>query len=95
MTTPQEPSDRDLYLAELSISDEDVGDLLSGGADIDELIAAGVLDDDEPASQESGEEEEEIDFPPTTLTAEEVWAKFQREQEWLIANGHKRQPVNI
>jgi hypothetical protein len=87
-------SDRDDYLAELAGSDEDVEALLSSGADVDQLIAAGVLDDDEPASQDD-EEEEEIEFEPTNLTAEEVWAKFQRHQEWLIANGHKRSPVRI
>jgi hypothetical protein len=95
MTTPDDPSDREIYLAQLGSSDEDVEALLSGGADIDELIAAGVLDDYEPASQDDDEEDEEIEFEPTNLTAEEVWAKFQRHQEWLIANGHKSQEEEV
>ncbi|NEQ48244.1 MAG: hypothetical protein F6K00_33800 [Leptolyngbya sp. SIOISBB] len=94
MTAADNLSERDVYLAELGSSDEDVEALLSGGADVDELIAAGVLDDDEPALQNDGEEEE-IDLSPITLNAEEAWAEFQREQAWLIANGHKRPPVQI
>jgi len=92
MTASDGPSDREIDLA---TSDETVEELLSGGADIDGLIAAGVLDDDEPASQDDEEEDEEIEFEPTNLTAEEVWAKFQRHQEWLIANGHDYRPVQI
>ena len=42
---PEEPTDTELYLSELSNSDEDLEALLSGGADIDDLIMAGVLDD--------------------------------------------------
>lgn len=95
MTTPQEPSDRELYLAELSTSDEDVGDLLSGGTDVDELIAAGVLDVDESALQDGDREDEEIDLSPIVVPAAQAWAEFQREQEWLIANGHKRPSVQI
>jgi hypothetical protein len=94
MTTPDDPSDREIYLAELGRSDEDVEALLSGGADIDELIAAGVLDDDEPASQED-KEEEEIKLEPSTLTEEEVLARHNAHQKWLIANGHDYRPVQI
>ena len=91
MTTPDDPSDREIYLA---TSDETVEELLSGGADIDELIAAGVLDDDEPASQED-KEEEEIKLEPSTLTEEEVLARHNAHQKWLIANGHDYRPVQI
>ena len=94
MTSPDAPSDREIYLAELGRSDEDVEALLSGGADIDELIAAGVLDDDEPASQED-KEEEEIKLEPSTLTEEEVLARHNAHQKWLIANGHDYRPVQI
>jgi short-subunit dehydrogenase len=96
MTIPDEPSNREIDLAALGSSDESVEELLSGGADIDALIAAGVLDVDEPASEDTEEgEEEAIDLSLITLTAEEAWAEFQQEQEWLIANGHKRPPVRI
>ena len=45
---PEEPSERELYLSMLTNSDEDTEALLSGGADVDDLTAAGVLDDYEP-----------------------------------------------
>jgi len=92
MTASDGPSDREIVLA---TSDETVEELLSGGADIDELIAAGVLDDDEPASEDDEEEDEEIEFEPSTLTEEEVMARHNAHQEWLIANGHKSQEEEI
>jgi len=95
MTASDNLSDRDMHRAELASSDEDVESLLSGGADISELIEAGVLDDDEPPLRDSDEEDEEIDLSPITLTAEEGWVEFQQEQKWLEANGHKRPRVDI
>lgn len=95
MTTSDDPSDREIYLAKLGSSDEEVEALLSGGADVDELIAAGVLDDDEPASEDTEEEEEEIEIEPSKLTEKEVLARHKAHQEWLTANGHDYRPVRI
>jgi hypothetical protein len=72
MTASDNLSDRDMHRAELASSDEDVESLLSGGADISELIEAGVLDDDEPPLRDSDEEDEEI--APADCTEEEAIA---------------------
>ena len=55
MTIPEDPSEREIFLAHLGTSDEDVESLMSGGADVDDLIAAGVLDATEPCPQEEEE----------------------------------------
>ena len=94
MTTPEDPSDREIFLAQLGTSDEDVESLMSGGADVDDLIAAGVLDDTESAPQEVDGEEAFV-IEPSTLTEEEALAWFARQQEWLVANGHDYRPVQI
>lgn len=90
---PEEPSERELYLSELANSDEDAEALLSGGADVDDLIAAGVVDDYEPdgwgwqTSQEVVLEEEPTDQSP--LTPEGVKALLDEENEWLVARGFR------
>ena len=94
MTTPEDPSDREIFLAHLGTSDEDAESLLSSGADVDDLIAAGVLDDTESAPQEVDGEEAFV-IEPSTLTEEEALAWFARQQEWLVANGHDYRPVQI
>ncbi|PZO58021.1 MAG: hypothetical protein DCF15_06055 [Phormidesmis priestleyi] len=84
-----DPSPRELDLAELSGSDEDPGDLLSGGADIDDLIAAGVLngDDDE---REVTQDLESVELPEQpVLTREEALAQIKQKNEWLIAHGYR------
>jgi hypothetical protein len=95
MTTSDHLSDREMRLAELGGSDEDVEALLSGGADIDELIAAGVLDTDEPPLQDGDEEDAEIEFEPSTLTEEEARAWFAQQRDWFVANGYDYQPVQV
>ncbi len=45
MTTPNPRTHRPDYLTYLHNSDETIEELLSGGADIDDLIETGVLDD--------------------------------------------------
>ena len=87
MPAPQDPTDRELYLAELGSRDEGVEALLSGGADIDDLIAAGVLSDDEPVFQE--EEGDEVPIEPSTLTDDEIRAWLHQRNDWLVANGHR------
>lgn len=91
MTASDGPSDREIDLA---TSDETVEELLSGGADIDELIAAGVLDTDEPAS-EADEEEGEIELEPLSLSEEEVMAWFNERRQRLEASGHRRVRIRI
>ena len=84
-----DPSQRELDLAELSGSDEDPGDLLSGGADIDDLIAAGVLDggDDE---REAWQDVESIELPEQpVLTETEALAQIKQRNEWLVAHGYR------
>jgi hypothetical protein len=99
MTASDNLSDRDMHRAELASSDEDVESLLSGGADISELIEAGVLDDDEPpllSKEEKARFEAEAEAyisQPSDLSPEEIWAKHLRHQEWLEANGHKQPPA--
>jgi hypothetical protein len=89
MTIPDDVSNREMRLHELGSSDEDVEALLSGGADVDELIAAGVLDDDEPASQ-GDEEDEEVELEPSTLTEEEIRAWFDGWRKKMKAIGYRR-----
>jgi hypothetical protein len=47
MNTPNPRIDYDRYLSYLRHSDETVEELLSGGADVDDLIAAGILEADD------------------------------------------------
>ena len=91
MTIPEDPSEREIFLAHLGTSDEDVESLMSGGADVDDLIAAGVLDDTEPCPQE----EEEFVIEPSTLTAEEASAWFTQNRQWFDANVYSHRPVEI
>ncbi|MEM9137806.1 MAG: hypothetical protein AAGB01_10720 [Cyanobacteria bacterium P01_F01_bin.42] len=94
MPTPQEPTDQELYLAQLNTSDEDLEALLSGGADTDDLIAAGVLSDDEPVSQEK-EKEEDSEGESSPISEEELIAAIDSSQQWLINHRHYRSPVRI
>ncbi len=83
------PSQRELYLAELSSSDEDPGDLLSGGADIGDLIAAGVLDDSDDVP-EGWQDVEGVELPEQpVLTEAEVVAKLDKDNDWLVAHGYR------
>lgn len=93
MTASDNLSNRDMHLTELASSDEDVESLLSGGADISELIEAGVLDDDEPPLRDSDEEDEEIELQPSTLTEEEALTWFAQQRDWFRTNGHDLPPA--
>jgi hypothetical protein len=62
MNNPNPRSARDQYLCNLSHSDETIEELLSSGADIDDLIEAGVLDDDNDLFPEP-----ESQFPESTI----------------------------
>ena len=64
---------------------------LAGGADVDDLIAAGVLSDDEPVPQE----EVEVEISPSTLSEEEVRNWFAQQREWFAANGHDYRTVQV
>lgn len=46
MNYPNPRIDRERYLSSLQESDETVEELLSSGADIDDLIEAGIIDDE-------------------------------------------------
>lgn len=83
-----EPSQRELDLADLYDSDEDVESLLSGGADVDDLIAAGALDggDDERAGWQVVEGVELPERP--VLTEVEVLAQIEERNKWLVAHGY-------
>jgi hypothetical protein len=63
---PQDPentdSDYDIRMANLRDSDVDVESLLSGGSDIDQLIEAGVLDDEEYFTREQIEQQQRDSF---------------------------------
>jgi hypothetical protein len=45
MNAPNPRLDREGYLSSLRESDESIEDLLSSGADIDDLLEAGLIDD--------------------------------------------------
>ena len=47
MNYPNPRIDRERYISSLRESDETVEELLSSGADIDDLIEAGIVDDEE------------------------------------------------
>jgi hypothetical protein len=67
MSTLEPPVGRDAYLDELSRSDLSVEELLASGADVGDLVLAGVVYDDYPAGHEFTEEvpeEEAYDGPP-------------------------------
>jgi hypothetical protein len=67
MAAPEPPVGRDAYLYELSSSDLSVEELLASGADVGDLVSAGVLYDDYPAGHEFTEEvavEKSYDGPP-------------------------------
>lgn len=83
-----EPSQRELDLADIYDSDEDVEALLSGGADVDDLIAAGALDggDDERAGWQDVEGVELPERP--VLTKAEARAQIKKGNEWLVAHGY-------
>jgi hypothetical protein len=55
MNTPNPHIDYDRYISFIRHSDESVEDLLSSGADIDDLIVAGILDDDDDSPPEESE----------------------------------------
>jgi hypothetical protein len=106
MTIPDEPSNREIDLAALGSSDESVEELLSGGADIDALIAAGVLDDREREAEVDEDEEAklnadveadmaQIEAEVSALSTEEVMAQIQASTEWFEANGHGSRPIRI
>lgn len=81
-----EPTDREIYLAGLANSDEDIESLLAGGADVDALIEAGVLDDGEEGTVESEEielEEESSESDQTPLSEDEIQALLERGDELL------------
>ena len=89
------PSQRELYLAELSSSDEDPGDLLSGGADIGDLIAAGVLDDSDDVP-EGWQDVEGVELPeqpvnPVPMTSEEFKTLMAR-YDWFINREYLNAP---
>lgn len=46
MNYPNPRIDRERYISSLRESDETVEELLSSGADIDDLIEAGIIDDE-------------------------------------------------
>lgn len=85
MSTPQEPTDREVYLAELNTSDEDIEALLAGGADIDDLITSEGVETEGWGWQveDIPSEEEE----PKVYTEEEARAEMRATQEWWAANG--------
>ena len=92
---PEEPSERELYLSELANSDENAEALLSGGADVDDLIAAGVLDDYEPniwgwrAVRDVVLEEKSVDKTPMSL--KEFEALMER-GNWFLRRGYLDAP---
>ena len=62
MNYPNPRVDREQYIFSLRESDETVEELLSSGADIDDLIEAGIIDDEELDS------ELEPESPPEAIT---------------------------
>jgi hypothetical protein len=52
MNTPNPHIDYDRYISFIRHSDESIEELLSGGADIDDLIVAGIIDDGDELSEE-------------------------------------------
>lgn len=77
-------SSRDDYLDNLSSSDLSVEELLASGADVGDLVSAGVLHDDYPAGHDFTEEEPEpqkYDGPPRT---EEETRRLIERLKWNI-----------
>lgn len=87
MPTPQEPSEREVYLAELNTADEDPEALLSGGADIDDLIASGAVEVETEGWGWQVESESSDLAQPKVYTEEEARAEMRAAQEWWAANG--------
>ncbi|MBE9180253.1 hypothetical protein IQ268_16950 [Oculatella sp. LEGE 06141] len=84
LNQPNQPTDRDHYLSQLATSDEDVESLLSGGASVDDLCEAGILDDGQEwqdTEEDVPPQEEALDQPP--LSPEEVQALLDR-CDWFI-----------
>jgi len=61
MNYPNPRIDREQYISSLRESDETVEELLSSGADIDDLIEAGIVNDEELDS------ELEPELPPEVI----------------------------
>lgn len=94
MTIPDMPSDREMDLAAFGTSGESVEELLAGGADVDELIAAGVLDDQELTSPDD-DEAAAIEAEPSTFTREAVLAEMAHEQTFIGSYGHGYRPISL
>lgn len=89
MATPQEPTEHEVYLAQLNCSDEDTEALLSGGADIDDLIASGTLPTDTQGwGWQLADDTPEGLTHPAPLTEADVLARHEAHHAWLVANGH-------
>lgn len=88
MSTPQEPTDREVYLAELNTSDEDIEALLSGGADIDDLITSEGVETEGWGWQVSDDDVADVVLPgqEALKTQEEARAWLIQQQKWLIEN---------
>ena len=71
MNYPNPRIDRERYVSSLRESDETVEELLSSGADIDDLIEAGIVDDEELDSElEPESPPEAIDPLPLDVDSE-------------------------
>ncbi|MGF1524197.1 MAG: hypothetical protein ACFBSF_17905 [Leptolyngbyaceae cyanobacterium] len=87
MPTPQEPTDQELYLAQLNTSDEDIEALLSGGADIDDLITSGAVEIETEGWGWQVEGEPSDREGPKVYTEEEAIAVMESHHQWRVANG--------
>ena len=89
MATSQESTEWEVYLAHLNCSDEDIEALLSGGADIDDLIASGALPTDTQGwGWQLADDTHEVSTHPEPLTEADVLARHDAHHTWLVANGH-------
>ncbi|MEM8715548.1 MAG: hypothetical protein AAGE92_07175 [Cyanobacteria bacterium P01_G01_bin.4] len=82
-----EPTEREIYLAGLAGSDEDVESLLAGGTDVDALIESGVLDAGEEGAvvtEEIEPEEETLESVDQTPMSQEEFQKIMAEDDVFL-----------
>ncbi len=76
MTTPEQLPISELEIDErieqFDMADEPIDDLLSGGASVDELLAAGLLDDDIESPEEREERLQEVREIEKILSSRQV-----------------------
>jgi hypothetical protein len=94
MSTLEPPVGRDAYLDELSSSDLSVEELLASGADVGDLVSAGVVYDDYPAGHDFTKEvpeEKAYDGPPLS---DEEHERTMARLDWYNSGRYLREDAS-